>query len=365
MNRSRRTRDRGPGRRRPSRDELLARSDEQLVEFVLDGHELAFDVLFDRHVADSLWYAREVLGSWGEAEEAVRHSFAAAHAYLATRGRETEFWPWLQTILGNYCLSMLQARTPGPEPSEDEGAVVDLGEWRLRRKLSGMALPFAPGAGLREAVMAVCGVGGGAAAAGAPLMGGTLAKLAVVAVLAAGGAGVVGDAAHERAEPGDAGVRSSASGERASDRSGHARGIEPVSRLAGGGRRSPTATVRKLDDERSPTRERLALRGRAPAAPAPGDPAATPPGEAAPAAELAPAPTPPDAAVPVRVADSVVQHVANVVTTRAPAVGGSPQTPPPGSLDLSKIGDDLGVSASRSPVDVRALLSRGMAVLPK
>jgi hypothetical protein len=91
---------------------LLGSSDEQLVDLVLDGDHEAFEVLFHRHVADAVWFARDVLGSWAEAEEAVRHSFAAAHAYLASRDREIEFAPWLHTILSNHCLSMLQARGP-------------------------------------------------------------------------------------------------------------------------------------------------------------------------------------------------------------------------------------------------------------
>jgi hypothetical protein len=355
VNRSRRTRDRGPGRDRPSRDELRTRSDEQLVELVLDGYDAAFDVLFDRHVADSLWYAREVLGTWGEAEEAVRHAFAAAHAYLAARGRETEFWPWLQTILGNYCLSMLQARAPGPK---DEGTVVDLGEWRLRRKLFGIGLPAAPGAGLREGLMAACGLGGGAAAAGAPLMTGALAKLAVVAVLA-GAAGVVGVATYERPGSADAGVEVSAA--RTLDRSGRAPDAESERGPAGQAPSSLVATVRRLGRGSRGTRAYLPRRGKAPPTPGSGDPASAPSTGSGPRAQVAPAPV--DAA-PVRVTDSLVRRVADVVE-RPPPVGEAPQEPLAGSLDLSKIGDDLGVSAAIPPVEVRAVLSRGVAVLSK
>lgn len=340
--------------------ELRTRSDEQLVELVLDGHDVAFDVLFDRHVADSLWYAREVLGTWGEAEEAVRHSFAAAHAYLATRGRETEFWPWMQTILGNYCLSMLQARAPGPKQPEGEAAVVDLGEWRLRRKLFGVGLPAVPGAGLREGLMAACGIGTGAAATGTPLMGGTLAKLAVVAVLA-GGAGVVGDAAYERAGPADAGVQASA--EQKPDRFSQARrSEESTSGPAARGQHPLVTTVRKVDSRPRAVRERPSSRDGAPAVPAPGDPASEPTGESVPEPQATPTPA---EVVPVRGADAVVQRVADIVKAQAPTAGDAPQAPRSGSLGLSKIGDDLGVSALKSPVDVRALLSRGVAVLPK
>jgi hypothetical protein len=366
VNHSRRTRDRRRGRRRPLRDELLRRSDEQLVELVLDGHDPAFDVLFDRHVADSLWYAREVLGSWDEAEEAVRHSFAAAHAYLATRGRETEFWPWLQTILGNYCLSMLQARTPGPDQSAGDSTVVDLGEWRLRRKLFGVALPAAPGMGIREGLMAASGIGAGATASGTPLLGGMAAKLAVVAVLT-GGVGAAGGVASDRSVSADAGARASpvertvdvgrsrADGDRANGAQGAEGQRQRVAvGESDGGPRGP----REIPEGRS--------RHRVPAEPSPnagGAVATTPlpaPDSATPRTPVSQ--TPVSGEAPVR---STLRHVADVVEDRAPAVADPATSRLPDSVDLSKIGHDLGVSSVKPPVDVRALLSRGKAVLSK
>ena len=96
--------------------------------------------------------------------------------------------------------------------------------------------------------------------------------------------------------------------------------------------------------------------------PAPGTPASGPTGESAPGPQATPTP---EQVVPVRGTDSVVQRVANVVKTQTPTTGVSPPVPRSGSLDLSKIGDDLEVSALKPPVDVRALLSRGVAVLHK
>ena len=94
-----------------------------------------------------------------------------------------------------------------------------LGEVRRQRKLLGVALPAVPTLALHDSVMAAAGVGtagaaatgalagGGAAAGGAagsvaattaPLLGGTLAKVAVVGVLAVGGAGVATEVVRER-----------------------------------------------------------------------------------------------------------------------------------------------------------------------
>ncbi len=354
MNRSRRTRDRRLGPRRPPRDELLRHSDEQLVELVLDGHDPAFDVLFDRHVADSLWYAREVLGSWGEAEEAVRHSFAAAHAYLATRGHETEFSPWLQTILGNYCLSMLQARTPGPGGSVGDSAVVDLGEWRLRRKLMGIALPIPAGAGLRESGLAACGIGGGAAAtAGAPLLGGTLAKLAVVAVLA-GGVGVAGDvsSSSDRGAAADVGSQPRAMTEAGGG--GAAVGADHGREPWGGARHPTDAKLRKRAVVTPPPLDERAPSERAPDGSTPPD-----------AGPAGPTESPRDQVAPVELqarsvtdtpSRSALGEVGNVAGAAAPAIKSLAESPPLGSMGLSKVVDGLGAVVSTPASDVRTLL---------
>jgi len=361
--------DRGPGSRPPSRGALIGRSDEQLVECVLDGSNDAFEVLFERHVADALWYAREVLGSWGDAEEAVRHSFAAAHAYLETRGRETEFAPWLHTILGNHCLSMLQARTPGPKQRVDDANVVDLGEWRLRRKLFGVALPIAPSAALRDSVMAACGIGAGAGAAttaGVPLLGGALANLAVVAVLA-GGVGVTGHVAADRAAPVDAG--NGAPVERVATVTGESRGgssddsgspREAADRF----HRSPGARLREVEARRHELRKRSAPPDRVQAEQSPGK--ALPAAPVGGPSGLAPAPAPVAADVPVTPPSlgSTLRRVADVVKATLPATGGVTEVRLPDAVDLPQIVDDLGVTPAESPVDVGALLTQGTDTPP-
>jgi len=364
VNRSRRNSDRGSGSQRPSRHALAGSSDERLVDFVLGGNDEAFEVLFERHVADSLWYAREVLGSWGDAEEAVRHSFAAAHAYLETRGRETEFVPWLHTILGNHCLSMLQAQAPTPKRQADEGNVVDLGEWRLRRKLFGAALPIAPSAALRDSVMAACGIGAGAGAAttaGAPLFGGALANLAVVAVLASG-VGVAGHAAPDRTAAVDAGAGTPVA--QVAEAAGKSRGGGDSTReFAARVRKLPDTAVRKVEKTpRHEIRKERAPRVRArseqsPDKALPSTPVRAPSGLAQP--ELDPATADAPVAVPPPVG-STLRHVADVVTTSLPATGDVTEVRLPDAVDLSQIADDLGVTATESPVDVRALLTQGV-----
>jgi hypothetical protein len=359
VNRSRRNGDRRRPVGRRARRALTERSDEQLVELVLDGHDGAFEVLFERHVADALWRAREALGSWGDAEDAVRHSFAAAHAYLETRGRGTEFAPWLNTILGNYCLSILQARKPNPARPAD-GSVVDLGEWRLRRKLLGITLPIP--AGLRESVMAACGIGGGAAAtAGAPLLGGTLAKLAVVAVLA-GGVGAAGDASSSDRAASAAAPRApvervvdEAGGSRASVRDLVGRMPRPVDTTA----RKPARPPRTIRDERAPRDD--VTEGPSPVGSAP----ATGGSLAAPAASVPDSATVEvSASVPPPV-ESTLRQAIDLVESQLPGAGSVSQERLPGAAGLAKIGDDLGVTSVESPIDVRALLAQGTDAKPE
>ena len=95
--------------RRPKR--LLAlRSDERLVEHVRSGDDGAFEVLYERHVANLLGFCRHMLGSQAEAEDAVQQAFVSAHRAMLRGEREINFKPWLYTIARNRCLSMLRAR---------------------------------------------------------------------------------------------------------------------------------------------------------------------------------------------------------------------------------------------------------------
>ncbi len=97
------------------------------------------------------------------------------------------------------------------------GCAAYLEEIRRQRQLLGIALPVVPALALKDSVLASVGIGagsagaagatitagtmggaaGGAATLGPPLLGGTLAKVAVVGVIAAGGAGVASELARD------------------------------------------------------------------------------------------------------------------------------------------------------------------------
>ena len=365
MNRSRGSRGGGRRFRGSAYGSLPESSDERLVELVLDGDDSAFAVLFERHVGDALWFAREALGSEEDAETAVRHSFAAAHAYLAARSPAIEFGPWLQTIVSNYCLSMLQARSRRRGEGE-KAPVIDLDAWRRRsRRRLGALLPALPGARLRDGAMAALGVGGGATATGASLAGGgALAKLAVVAVLA-GSIGVAGEVVSDRDVPAPAGVQ-------VRERQPGADEEHPAAGAASSGagqleravRR--TTAIRDRPDSSAPVEsDGRRHEGRVPARSAPAVVDRAPGGVPA-----APLPSPKSdvaavdaVAVPTPVRSALTSIGAAVETNVRPVTGVVSRVSQ--AADLPPIGDDPGVAPAELPIDVRALLRQGATAQPR
>jgi RNA polymerase sigma factor (sigma-70 family) len=104
---------------------LAAFSDERLVELVRRGEAAAFEVLYDRHSAGILGFCRHMLGSFADAEDAVQHTFIAAHADIQRHERDLHVKAWLYTIARNRCLSMLRARREQPAANDDIELVSD------------------------------------------------------------------------------------------------------------------------------------------------------------------------------------------------------------------------------------------------
>jgi RNA polymerase sigma factor (sigma-70 family) len=89
---------------------LRASGDAELVRLVRLGHEPAFEQIYDRHHRGILSFARHMLGSRDEAEDAVQHTFIAAYRDLRASDKPIHLKAWLYTIARNRCLSMLRAR---------------------------------------------------------------------------------------------------------------------------------------------------------------------------------------------------------------------------------------------------------------
>src|SRR4051794_2435032 len=96
----------------PARPRRFVRSDpdERLVALVRAGQPAAFEELYDRYTPGLLSYCRHLLGTLDEAEDAVQHTFLAAHRALLRDDREIHLKAWLYAIARNRCLSMLRAR---------------------------------------------------------------------------------------------------------------------------------------------------------------------------------------------------------------------------------------------------------------
>src|SRR3954469_5344660 len=96
----------------PARPRRFVRSDpdERLVALVRAGQPAAFEELYDRFTPGLLSYCRHLLGTLDEAEDAVQHTFLAAHRAMLADGREIHLRAWLYAIARNRCLSVLRAR---------------------------------------------------------------------------------------------------------------------------------------------------------------------------------------------------------------------------------------------------------------
>src|SRR5687768_8757319 len=95
----------------PRSQRLLATlGDERLVEQVRRGNEAAFEAIFDRYHRGILAFARHMLSSAEEAEDAVQHTFIQAYDAMRRGDRELKLKAWLYTIARNRCLSVLRAR---------------------------------------------------------------------------------------------------------------------------------------------------------------------------------------------------------------------------------------------------------------
>ena len=90
---------------------LLAHlSDDRLIARVRAGDDRAFEALYDRHHRPLLAFCRHLLGSAEEAEDALQHTFIAAHRALRSDERPVMLRAWLFTIARNRCLSFLRSR---------------------------------------------------------------------------------------------------------------------------------------------------------------------------------------------------------------------------------------------------------------
>jgi RNA polymerase sigma-70 factor (ECF subfamily) len=97
--------------------------DAEVVARVLGGDAEAFSLIVRRYEASLLRFAARMLGSSGDAEDAVAESFVRAYRHLASCREPARLRTWLYRIVANRCKSHL-ARRPRAEISLDDAPPV-------------------------------------------------------------------------------------------------------------------------------------------------------------------------------------------------------------------------------------------------
>src|ERR687888_1879565 len=98
---------------------LRLQGDERLVALIRDGHDRAFEVLFDRYQARLLSFCRHLVGCNQDAEDLLQEVFVAAHPAMQADERPIKARPWLYRIARNRCLNHLRRPVPAGQDSMD------------------------------------------------------------------------------------------------------------------------------------------------------------------------------------------------------------------------------------------------------
>ncbi len=113
-------------------------TDAACVQAALAGDAAAFTMLVDRHSPACLRFARRMLGSREDAEDAAQEAFVRAHRALARYDGRTSFRTWLMSILVNRCRTALlqrhrrTKRVVLDEAALDQAAAVEESDLELR-----------------------------------------------------------------------------------------------------------------------------------------------------------------------------------------------------------------------------------------
>src|SRR6266511_1233778 len=90
---------------------LRLQPDERLVALIREGHDRAFEVLFNRYQSRLLAFCRHLVGSPQDAEDVLQEVFAAVHAAILADERAINARPWLYRIARNRSLNHLRRPT--------------------------------------------------------------------------------------------------------------------------------------------------------------------------------------------------------------------------------------------------------------
>ena len=90
-------------------------TDERLVALMREGHDWAFEALFNRYQPRLLAFCRRMVGSPQDAEDVLQEVFAAAHAAILADDRPIHAGPWLYRIARNRSMNHLRRRGPAAD----------------------------------------------------------------------------------------------------------------------------------------------------------------------------------------------------------------------------------------------------------
>lgn len=107
------------------RENPLSTEISLLVSRYLKGHQSAFNELFARYQGMVFGLCLRMLGHRQEAEDATQDTFVRVANSLQHWDHERNFEPWLLTIAGNRCRTMLAKRIRRPKVTPLEFPVED------------------------------------------------------------------------------------------------------------------------------------------------------------------------------------------------------------------------------------------------
>ena len=122
----------------------VAREDVQLVEEVLGGNQLSFQLLVERYQDRIFALSRHYTKSAVEVEDIVQDTFLKAYRRLETFQRQSSFSTWLYRIAVNTCLDFLKRRGRSPVQTVEDPELTGSAAARPD------AARFAPEAGLER-----------------------------------------------------------------------------------------------------------------------------------------------------------------------------------------------------------------------
>jgi RNA polymerase sigma factor (sigma-70 family) len=98
---------------------LRLQGDEKLIALIREGHDRAFEVLFDRYHGRLLSFCRHMVGSSQDAEDLLQEVFVAAHTAMLADERPINARAWLYRIARSRCLNHLRRPCADGQDSMD------------------------------------------------------------------------------------------------------------------------------------------------------------------------------------------------------------------------------------------------------